>query len=113
MATQQLSSSTPLRSDQSTPQHGHPLASQLQLHDTLEKSGSRGSSTSFLQRAHEDAKLASTRNKAALTMTDTQVLNDNLRNQHEVGGYCFYLNVVCYLIHVVATRNTASIFALL
>ncbi len=96
--SQQLSSSTPLRSDKNTPQHVHPLASQLRLHDTPEKSGGSGSSTSFLQRAHEGAKLASTRNKAALTMTDTQVLNDNLRNQHEVGGYVYtsFLLVLLY-----------------
>ncbi len=61
--SQQLSSSTPLRSETNTPQHGQQLPSQLRLNDRPEKSGSSGSTTSFLQRAHEDAKLASTRNK--------------------------------------------------
>jgi hypothetical protein len=65
---------TPLRSEKYTPQHILPLATQLRLHDTPEKSGSSGSSTSFLHRAHEDAKLASTRNKAALTTADFSMI---------------------------------------
>ncbi len=46
---------------------------------------SSGSSSSlFLQRAHADAAKASVRNKAAANMTDTQVLSENLKNQHQV-----------------------------
>jgi hypothetical protein len=51
---------------------------------TPKTTSSSSSSSTALLRAQEDAALASARNKAASRLTDTQVLNDNLRNQHQV-----------------------------
>ncbi len=52
--------------------------------DTPNNTSSGSSSSLFLMRAHEEAAKASVRNKAAAKMTDTQVLSENLQNQHQV-----------------------------
>jgi hypothetical protein len=37
----------------------------------------------FIQRAQQEAAMASVRNKTAAQMTDTQVLSENFKNQHQ------------------------------
>jgi hypothetical protein len=53
-------------------------------------SSSSSSSTALLW-AQEDAAAASARNRAATRLTDTQVLNDNLRNQHQVYTCTYFI----------------------
>jgi hypothetical protein len=71
-----------------------PDSSSFQVVRPIENAGnsSSGSTSSFLQRAQQDAALASSRNKAAVSMTDTQLLNDSLKYQHQVLQYhtCLY-----------------------
>ncbi len=77
----------PMRSVDKTPE-----SSSLQVVRPMENAGnsSSGSTSSLLQRAQHDAVLASSRNKSAMSMTDTQLLNDSLKNQHQVLKYHNY-----------------------
>jgi hypothetical protein len=64
-----------------TPEHNASFGQRSR--DTANNISSGSSSSLFIQRAQQDAAEASVRNKTAAQMTDTQVLSENLKNQHQ------------------------------